>query len=91
MQIPDGVIVFLKRNELAEYPLKGVKQSNRRWFEVDLLGRIQGKVFPDFLILWGEIKYVLVFLKRSHLLNHASFMHHTQKRLMALNKTKIYI
>lgn len=73
--------MFLKRNELAEYPLTGVKQSNRRWFEVDLLGRIQGKVFPDFLILWGgEIKYVLVFLKRSHLLNHASFMHHTHKK-----------
>lgn len=31
-----------------KYPFAGVKQSNRRWFDVDLVCRIQGKVFPDF-------------------------------------------
>lgn len=55
LQIPDSVMLFLQSNQLAEYPFTGVKQSNRRWFDVDLLCRIQGKVFPDFHI-WGENK-----------------------------------
>lgn len=84
--------MFLKRNELAEYPLTGVKQSNRRWFEVDLLGRIQGKVFPDFLILWGGNKIRFsIFKKITSSESCIIYASHTQKRLMALNKTKIYI
>lgn len=63
LQIPDSVMLFLQSNQLAEYPFTGVKQSNRRWFDVDLLCRIQGKVSRIF-IYGGKIKHVLVFFKR---------------------------
>lgn len=56
LQIPDSVMLFLKSDQFAEYPLTGVKQSNRRWFDLDLVCRIQGKVIPDLHPIGGKNK-----------------------------------
>lgn len=49
-------MLFLKSDQFAEYPLTGVKQSNRRWFDLDLVCRRQGKVIPDLHPIGGKNK-----------------------------------